>query len=220
MLIVEFPNIHPSNLKLLKGLTTALGFEEHRIAFWESLPEINKKYLAKKFKIPKPLETDEDAVLLPQATPWVLLQELTGKPELYCLVEVAFQLKLIDFNKKSDLLNELFGSDQESRISKSKRKPCVEKPIWIKDKGLLKFKGKDVLETQVRGKMTIIQEIIQAFHDHNWPEKIVDPFAKTIKSDRRFSLGYLNRLAKKSGISFSRSPDRKFIQWHSPIQRD
>jgi hypothetical protein len=220
MLIVEFPNIHPSNLKLLKGLTTALGFEEHRIAFWESLPEINKKYLAKKFKIPKRLETDEDAVLLPQATPWVLLQELTGKPELYCLVKVAFQLKLIDSNKKSDLLNELFGSDQESKISKNKSKPCVEKPIWIKDKGLLKFKGKDVLKTQVRGKMTIIQVILQAFHDYNWPEKIVDPFAKTIKSDRRFSLGYLNRLAKKSGISFSRSPDRKFIQWHSPIQRD
>jgi hypothetical protein len=220
MLIVEFPNVHPNNLKLLKGLTTALGFEEHRIAFWESLPEVNKKYLAKKFSIPKPTETDKDAVLLPQATPWVLLQELTGKPELYCLVKIAFQLKLIDSNKKSDLLNELFGSDQESKISKSKRKPCVEKPIWIKDKGLLKFKGKDVLETQVRGKMTIIQEILQAFHDHNWPEKIVDPFAKTIKSDRRFSLGYLNRLAKKSGISFSRSPDRKFILWHSPIQRD
>ncbi len=92
--------------------------------------------------------------------------------------------------------------------------------LRIKDKGLLKFKGKDVLKTQVRGKMTIIQVILQAFHDYNWPEKIVDPFAKTIKSDRRFSLGYLNRLAKKSGISFSRSPDRKFIQWHSPIQRD
>ena len=78
----------------------------------------------------------------------------------------------------------------------------------------------EVLETQIRGKRTIIQEILQAFHDQKWTEKIVDPFAKTIKSDRRFSLGYLNRLAKKSGISFSRSPDRKFIQWHSPIQRD
>lgn len=220
MLFVEFPNIHPSTLKLLKGITTTLGFEEYRIAFWESLPEINKKYLAKKFSIPKPTETDKGSVLLPQATPWVLLQELTGKPELYCLVQVAFQLKLIDPNKKSDLLNEISGSDQESAITKNKSKPCVEKPIWIKDKGLLKFKGKDVLKTQVRGKMTIIQEILQAFHDHKWPEKIVDPFAETIKSDRRFSLGYLNRLAKKSGISFSRSPDRKFIQWHSPIQRD
>ena len=220
MLIVEFPNIHPSTIKFLKGLTTTLGFEEYRIAFWESLAEVNKKYLAKKFSIPKPTETDEGLVLLPQATSWVLLQELTRKPELYCLVEVAFQLKLIDSNKKSDLLNEIFGSDQESAITKNKSKPCVEKPIWIKDKGLLKFKGKDVLKTQVRGKMTIIQVILQAFHDHNWPEKIADPFAKTIKSDRRFSLGYLNRLAKKSGISFSRSPDRKFIQWHSPIQRD
>ena len=207
-------------IKFTNRLMVTLGFEEHRLAFWDSLTEINRNYLRKKFKVPKPLETDKDAVLLPQATPWVLLQELTGKPEFYCLVKVAFQLKLIDSNKKSDLLNELFGSDQESKISKSKRKPCVEKPIWIKDKGLLKFKGKDVLETQVRGKMTIIQEILQAFHDHNWPEKIVDPFAKTIKSDRRFSLGYLNRLAKKSGISFYRSPDRKFIQWHSPIQRD
>ena len=116
------------------------------------------------------------------------------------------------------LLQALLNSGE--RLPKNKSKPCVEKPIWIKDKGLLKFKGKDVLKTQVRGKMTIIQVILQAFHDHNWPEKIADPFAKTIKSDRRFSLGYLNRLAKKSGISFSRSPDRKFIQWHSPIQRD
>ena len=220
MLIVEFPNIYPSTLKFLKGLTTTLGFEVHRIAFWESLPEINKKYLAKKFKIPKPLETDEDAVLLPQATPSVLLQELTGKPELYCLVEVAFQLKLIDSNKKSDLLNELFGTVDESKIKNNKRRSRVEKPIWYKGEGLLIFNDKLVLKTQVRGKVTIIQNILQAFQALNWPEKIDDPFAKTIKSDRRFILGYLNRLAKKSGISFSRSPDRKFIQWHSPIQRD
>ena len=220
MLSVEFPNIPPSTLKFLKGLTTTLGFEENRIAFWESLAEVNKKYLAKKFSIPKPTETDEGLVLLPQATSWVLLQELTRKPELYCLVEVAFQLKLIDSNKKSDLLNEIFGSVDESKIKNNKSKSIAEKPIWYESEGLLKFKGKEVLETQIRGKRTIIQEILQAFHDQKWPEKIVDPFAKTIKSDRRFILGYLNRLAKKSGISFSRSPDRKFIQWHSPIQRD
>ena len=214
MLIVEFPNIHPSNLKLLKGLTTALGFEEHRIAFWESLPEVNKKYLAKKFSIPKPTETDENALLLPQANPWVLLQELTGKPELYCLVEVSFRLKLIDSNKKNELLNELFGTVEESKIKNNKIRSRVEKPIWNKGKGLLKFNDKLVLKTQVREKTTIIQEILQAFQDLNWPEKIDDPFYKALKSDRRFILGYLNRLAKKSGISFSRSPDRKFIFCH------
>jgi len=220
MLIVEFPNIHRSTLKFLKWLTTTLGFEEHRIAFWESLPEVNKKYLAKKFKIPKPTETDVGLVLLPQASPWVLLKELTRKPELYCLVEVAFQLKLIDSNKKSDLLNEIFGSVDESKIKNNKGKCRVKKPIWYESEGLLTFNDKLVLKTQVRGKVTIIQNILQAFQALNWPEKIDDPFAKTIKSDRRFILGYLNRLAKKSGISFSRSPDRKFIQWHSPIQRD
>ncbi|MEI6772956.1 MAG: hypothetical protein WCL90_15495, partial [Planctomycetota bacterium] len=127
---------------------------------------------------------------------------------------------LIDSNKKSDLLNELFGTVDESKIKNNKRRSRVEKPIWYKGEGLLTFNDKLVLKTQVRGKVTIIQNILQAFQALNWPEKIDDPFAKTIKSDRRFILGYLNRLAKKSGISFSRSPDRKFIQWHSPIQRD
>ena len=222
MLLGKSSSIQIINMiKFTNRLMVTLGFEEHRLAFWDSLTEINRNYLRKKFKIPKPVETDDDdAVILPQENPWILFHALTGKPELYCLVQVAFQLKLIDSNKKSDLLNELFGTVDESKIKNNKRRSRVEKPIWIKDKGLLKFKGKDVLKTQVRGKMTIIQEILQAFHDHKWPEKIVDPFAKTIKSDRRFSLGYLNRLAKKSGISFSRSPDRKFIQWHSPIQRD
>ena len=153
-------------------------------------------------------------MLLPQATPWVLLQELTGKPELYCLVEVSFRLKLIDSNKKNELLNELFGTVEESKIKNNKIRFRVEKPIWNKGKGLLEFNDKLVLKTQVRKKTTIIQEILQAFQDLNWPEKIDDPFYKSLKSDRRFILGYLNRLAKKSGISFSRSPDRKFIFCH------
>lgn len=201
-------------IKFTNRLMVTLGFEEHRLAFWDSLTEINRNYLRKKFKVPKPLETDKDAVLLPQATPWVLLQELTGKPELYCLVEVSFRLKLIDSNKKNELLNELFGTVEESKIKNNKIRFRVEKPIWNKGKGLLKFNDKLVLKTQVREKTTIIQEILQAFQDLNWPEKIDDPFYKALKSDRRFILGYLNRLAKKSGISFSRSPDRKFIFCH------
>jgi len=201
-------------IKFTNRLMVTLGFEEHRLAFWDSLTEINRNYLRKKFKIPKPLETDKDAVLLPQATPWVLLQELTGKPELYCLVEVSFRLKLIDSNKKNELLNELFGTVEESKIKNNKIRFRVEKPIWNKGKGLLEFNDKLVLKTQVREKTTIIQEILQAFQDLNWPEKIDDPFYKALKSDRRFILGYLNRLAKKSGISFSRSPDRKFIFCH------
>ncbi len=201
-------------IKFTNRLMVTLGFEEHRLAFWDSLTEINRNYLRKKFKVPKPLETDKDAVLLPQATPWVLLQELTGKPELYCLVEVSFRLKLIDSNKKNELLNELFGTVEESKIKNNKIRSRVEKPIWNKGKGLLKFNDKLVLKTQVREKTTIIQEILQAFQDLNWPEKIDDPFYKALKSDRRFILGYLNRLAKKSGISFSRSPDRKFIFCH------
>ena len=201
-------------IKFTNRLMVTLGFEEHRLAFWDSLTEINRNYLRKKFKVPKPLETDKDAVLLPQATPWVLLQELTGKPELYCLVEVSFRLKLIDSNKKNELLNELFGTVEESKIKNNKIRFRVEKPIWNKGKGLLEFNDKLVLKTQVRKKTTIIQEILQAFQDLNWPEKIDDPFYKSLKSDRRFILGYLNRLAKKSGISFSRSPDRKFIFCH------
>lgn len=201
-------------IKFTNRLMVTLGFEEHRLAFWDSLTEINRNYLRKRFKVPKPLETDKDAVLLPQATPWVLLQELTGKPELYCLVEVSFRLKLIDSNKKNELLNELFGTVEESKIKNNKIRSRVEKPIWNKGKGLLKFNDKLVLKTQVREKTTIIQEILQAFQDLNWPEKIDDPFYKALKSDRRFILGYLNRLAKKSGISFSRSPDRKFIFCH------
>ena len=97
MLIVEFPNIHSSTIKFLKGLKVTLCFEEHRLAFWDSLTEINRNYLRKKFKIPKPVETDDDdAVILPQENPWILFHALTGKPELYCLVQVAFQLRLID----------------------------------------------------------------------------------------------------------------------------
>ena len=201
-------------IKFTNRLMVTLGFEEHRLAFWDSLTEINRNYLRKKFKVPKPLETDKDAVLLPQATPWVLLQELTGKPELYCLVEVSFRLKLIDSNKKNELLNELFGTVEESKIKNNKIRFRFEKPIWNKGKGLLEFNDKLVLKTQVRKKTTIIQEILQAFQDLNWPEKIDDPFYKSLKSDRRFILGYLHRLAKKSGISFSRSPDRKFIFCH------
>ena len=125
-------------------------------------------------------------------------------------------------NQCKDLIpsKSLSGNVVESKIKNNKRRSRVEKPIWYKGEGLLTFNDKLVLKTQVRGKVTIIQNILQAFQALNWPEKIVDPFAKTIKSDRRFILGYLNKLAKKSGISFSRSPDRKFIQWHSPIQRD
>jgi hypothetical protein len=223
MLLGKSSSIQIINMiKFTNRLMVTLGFEEHRLAFWDSLTEINRNYLRKKFKIPKPVETDDDddAVILPQENPWILFHALTGKPELYCLVQVAFQLKLIDSNKKSDLLNELFGTVDESKIKNNKRRSRVEKPIWYKGEGLLTFNDKLVLKTQVRGKVTIIQNILQAFQALNWPEKIDDPFAKTIKSDRRFILGYLNRLAKKSGISFSRSPDRKFIQWHSPIQRD
>ena len=201
-------------IKFTNRLMVTLGFEEHRLAFWDSLTEINRNYLRKKFKVPKPLETDDNAVILPQENPWILFHSLTGKPELYCLVEVSFRLKLIDSNKKNELLNELFGTVEESKIKNNKIRSRVEKPIWNKGKGLLKFNDKLVLKTQVREKTTIIQEILQAFQDLNWPEKIDDPFYKTLKSDRRFILGYLNRLAKKSGISFSRSPDRKFIFCH------
>ena len=212
-------NTHPSTIKFTNRLFFTLRFEEHRLAFWDSLSEIDRKYLTVKFKNPKPLETDNDAVLLPQANPLILFHALTGKPELYCLVEVSFRLKLIDSNKKSELLHELVGTDQELKISKSKRKPSVVKPIWSKGDGILKFNGKKVLKTQIRKKMTIIQVILQVFQDQDWPEKIDDPFYSTLKSDRRFNLVYLNRLSKKSSISFSLSPDRKFIQCHFPIQR-
>ena len=210
---IEFSNIHPNTVNFLNGLITTLGFEKNRIIFWNSLSEINRKYLARKFPIPVPTKLEKDATIIPQVPSWVMFKELTDKPELYCLVEVSFQLKLIDSNKKSDLLNELFGLDQENKISKTKTRPSEEKPIWIKSEGLLKFKEKVVLKTQVRRKMTIIQEILQAFQDQNWPGKIEDPFFKTLMSNRRFSIAYLNKLAKNQ-ISFSWSADKKFIQCH------
>lgn len=206
------PCIHPRTKQFMAGLKITLGFEEHRTDYWYSLPEINKKYLAKKFKIST--KEDNDELSMPMENPWELLHALTGKPEGYCVVEIAHQLKLIDSHKKSDLLNEIFGSDQESKISKKVTSPRTEKPVWNRSEGVLYFRGKIVLKTQVRKKLTISQEILEAFQNQKWPEKIIDPFSKTIKTDRRFSVNYLNKLLKTSGLSFSRSPDRKYIHCH------
>lgn len=79
---------------------------------------------------------------------------------------------------------------------------------------MLYFRGKIGFKTQVRKKLTIFQEILEAFQNQKWPEKIIDPFSKTIKTDRRFIVNYLNKLSKTSGLSFSRSPDRKYIHCH------
>lgn len=205
MALLKLEDLGPKTQDRIKKLAIELGFDANRVLFWESLSEDDKGRLKNAIEN-KNYHSKNKA--LPNASVLHMWEILHNEPEIVGTVKAAFRLEIISRSDRDELLQKI-GCDA-SPIQVQKKSRSEKKPSWNQKEGKLYFNNKEILITQRRTKFSKIQNILQHFQDHDWPDEIKNPL---IKTNYRIKDGikYLNGISKV--IQFSIAAGGNYLCW-------
>ena len=205
MALLKFEDLGLKTQDQIKKLAIELCFDANRGLFWESLSEDDKGRLKNAIEN-KNYHPKNKA--LPNASVLHMWKILHNEPEIVGTVKAAFRLGIISRSDRDELLQKI-GCDA-SPIQVQKKSSSENKPFWNHREGKLYFNKKEILITQRRTNSSKIQNILQYFQDHDWPNEIKNPL---IITNYRIKDGikYLNGISKV--IQFSVAAGGNYLCW-------
>lgn len=193
----------PETASQIQNLGIQINFEKHRVFYWKTLTNEQKKALlkhsnSKNDSFPK-LKTEEM---------FHLVNKESGGIEV-SIAKAANQLKLITTSQLNEILMDLGYGAMSNKLYKSQTSN-PDLPFWNATEGKLYFKGKEVCSLQLRENYSNTQQVLEAFQKQGWPNEIHQPF-EDFHSKAKDVVKYLNQ--KSIGIKFYSHQKGKFLSW-------